>query len=342
MTRLIVLAIAVAVAMFGSVPAQGWGPASAGFSPRDAAALAPAGSPPAAGPAAGEPSADGSQPTPSGEREIQALARAYPEQVAEAALRDGEWSLRVGERWFCWAEGRLLPEELRAEREEFSPYRFYDYPLRLPPLPRLDAAARQRLKDYLAETEAAPPVRHEGLLGALYRAQTRVATEAHLVTVVVLGHTVRVHEQIAGPLRAVAGSLEQLRRHNGEVRRFFEGIDGLAGYNWRPIAGTQSRSYHSYAAAVDLVPRSYGGKHAYWRWAMEQTEEWYALPYGSRWMVPSAVVRAFEEQGFIWGGKWFFFDTMHFEYRPEMLLLSSEARRFGFQPAVVPAAAPAE
>jgi hypothetical protein len=26
--------------------------------------------------------------------------------------------------------------------------------------------------------------------------------------------------------------------------------------------------------------------------------------------------------GFIWGGKWLFFDTMHFEYRPEILILS--------------------
>jgi hypothetical protein len=27
----------------------------------------------------------------------------------------------------------------------------------------------------------------------------------------------------------------------------------------------------------------------------------------------------FERQGFIWGGKWWHFDTMHFEYRPEII-----------------------
>jgi hypothetical protein len=47
----------------------------------------------------------------------------------------------------------------------------------------------------------------------------------------------------------------------------------------------QHRRYHSYGIAVDLVPKSYGGRHVYWRW-----------------MVPEAVVRAFE-------------------YRPEILLL---------------------
>jgi hypothetical protein len=30
-------------------------------------------------------------------------------------------------------------------------------------------------------------------------------------------------------------------------------------------------------------------------------------------------VEIFERHGFIWGGKWFHYDTMHFEYRPEML-----------------------
>ncbi len=55
---------------------------------------------------------------------------------------------------------------------------------------------------------------------------------------------------------------------------------------------------------------------------MSQTDEWYAIPYERRWMVPLQIVEVFEEQGFIWGGKWFFFDTMHFEYRPEILILA--------------------
>ena len=27
----------------------------------------------------------------------------------------------------------------------------------------------------------------------------------------------------------------------------------------------------------------------------------------------------------MWGGEWMFFDTMHFEYRPEVLMLAREA-----------------
>jgi hypothetical protein len=32
------------------------------------------------------------------------------------------------------------------------------------------------------------------------------------------------------------------------------------------------------------------------------------------------IVDIFERHGFIWGGKWYHFDTMHFEYRPELLV----------------------
>ena len=43
-------------------------------------------------------------------------------------------------------------------------------------------------------------------------------------------------------------------------------------------------------------------------------------PARARNLIPHAVVEIFERHGFIWGGKWFHYDTMHFEYRPELLL----------------------
>ena len=35
---------------------------------------------------------------------------------------------------------------------------------------------------------------------------------------------------------------------------------------------------------------------------------------------PTEIVAIFEKHGFIWGGKWYHFDTMHFEFRPELLV----------------------
>jgi hypothetical protein len=36
--------------------------------------------------------------------------------------------------------------------------------------------------------------------------------------------------------------------------------------------------------------------------------------------IPWEIVEVFEKHGFISGGKWYHYDTMHFEYRPELLL----------------------
>lgn len=38
--------------------------------------------------------------------------------------------------------------------------------------------------------------------------------------------------------------------------------------------------------------------------------------------IPLEIVHIFEQHGFIWGGKWYHYDTMHFEYRPEMTTIA--------------------
>jgi len=45
------------------------------------------------------------------------------------------------------------------------------------------------------------------------------------------------------------------------------------------------------------------------------------IPLDRRWIPPAPVIAAFEEEGFIWGGKWLLWDNMHFEYRPELMTL---------------------
>ena len=36
-------------------------------------------------------------------------------------------------------------------------------------------------------------------------------------------------------------------------------------------------------------------------------------------LFPLEIVEIFERHGFIWGGRWKHYDTMHFEFRPELL-----------------------
>ncbi len=81
-------------------------------------------------------------------------------------------------------------------------------------------------------------------------------------------------------------------------------------YNCRLIAGTDRRSMHAYAAAIDIST----AHSDYWQWAKPAAG---LYPYRNR--IPFEIVSVFERHGFIWGGKWYHYDTMHFEYRPEML-----------------------
>ena len=82
-------------------------------------------------------------------------------------------------------------------------------------------------------------------------------------------------------------------------------------YNCRKVAGTEYLSAHGYGIAIDIAL-----KHSsYWRWFLDKPGK--TVKY--RNAIPMEIVRVFEKHGFIWGGRWHHFDTMHFEYRPELI-----------------------
>ena len=87
--------------------------------------------------------------------------------------------------------------------------------------------------------------------------------------------------------------------------------DNAETYEYRPIKDTNRLSMHSYGIAIDISPT----KTQYWK--DEAKEETAHIGYKNT--VPLSVVHIFEKHGFIWGGKWYHYDTMHFEYRPELL-----------------------
>jgi hypothetical protein len=80
-------------------------------------------------------------------------------------------------------------------------------------------------------------------------------------------------------------------------------------YNCRLVADTGQRSSHSYGIAIDLNTAFAD----YWFWGPHAGK----ISYRNR--MPREIVAIFEKHGFIWGGKWYHYDTMHFEYRPELL-----------------------
>jgi hypothetical protein len=114
-------------------------------------------------------------------------------------------------------------------------------------------------------------------------------------------------------INGAAQALEAVSRDLDELPTKFDVfLHPSAGtYNGRVIAGTKRTSAHGHAIAIDIAL-----KHSnYWRNARPGKDGAYAY----RNEIPMEIVRIFERHGFIWGGKWHHYDTMHFEYRPELV-----------------------
>jgi hypothetical protein len=85
-----------------------------------------------------------------------------------------------------------------------------------------------------------------------------------------------------------------------------------ATYLCRMIEGTNRPSPHGHGIAIDIaIPHAH-----YWRWSKPKAS---GVP-AYRNAIPMDIVAAFEAEGFIWGGRWHLYDTMHFEFRPELVL----------------------
>ena len=90
---------------------------------------------------------------------------------------------------------------------------------------------------------------------------------------------------------------------------------GRIPYICRPIAQTNRLSIHAYGAAIDLATK-FGD---YWLWSKGKDGK---ITWKNR--IPLEFVDIFERAGFIWGGKWYHFDTLRFEYRPEIIALAKQ------------------
>ena len=109
---------------------------------------------------------------------------------------------------------------------------------------------------------------------------------------------------------------EEVNALPDEVKRYVAKPIGT--FYWRVVAGEEWLSPHSYGIAVDFqLPAPL---YRYWRWDAKGSSE---VPrYPEKVLADQRlgqIVTIFERHGFIWGGKWRHYDTMHFEYRPELM-----------------------
>jgi hypothetical protein len=110
--------------------------------------------------------------------------------------------------------------------------------------------------------------------------------------------TIEIHKKCAESLTRVVNFIwEQCGKSQDQIHQFgYDVFDGS--FNWRPIAGTNTPSVHSYGAAIDFDAAA-NPQHA----------------TNTKFKSDSLITQAFETEGWIWGGRWSVgsVDAMHFQ-----------------------------
>lgn len=177
-------------------------------------------------------------------------------------------------------------------------------------------------------------LRNEDLLKSVYGSSESEA-RSHLVKVSFLNQSVMFTSQLgaAAALSRAGQQLALLAKSDKEAAKFLapfqSGKYNLKGntFFWRNVHGTPRLSAHSFGAAIDLLTNV---GPMYWLWdemknhpdkakqGEQAYRDTYFIPPGPP-IFNQKVIDVMEANGFIWGGKWNHYDTMHFEYRPELL-----------------------
>jgi hypothetical protein len=222
------------------------------------------------------------------------LLRAYPDALASVDGTDLIW--RDGTRMNV-DDGRpdKSPEEQLRHGSILDQLRL-PYPAGAPPLPPQQDPGR---------------VRNKAFFDKMYGDCKAGQVAPRLVPVVWLpttwGHVVSI-TSVNGVDRQLAQVSRELDELPAEDKKYLYPLGGT--YMCRHVADTGQTSMHGWGAAIDINTAF----SDYWLWHRAAT----GLPtYVNR--IPPEIITVFERHGFIWGGRWAHFDTMHFEYRPELL-----------------------
>ena len=223
------------------------------------------------------------------------LVRAYPQAL-------------VGhdDDFIFWRDGTKMPVGKSEEQKSFD-----------------DLLRRASIVDQLSLQyplgDSGPPAvnadpgrfRNEAFFKKMYGDCNNGEVTKNLVSIVWLprswGKTVSVTQVngVADRLKEVSAEIDAL---DPTIKKAAYPIAGVL--SCRPVVDTGRMSMHGYAAAIDLN-LNYSD---YWLWNSKSK----TIPYKNR--MPRQIVEIFERNGFIWGGKWYHYDTMHFEFRPELLI----------------------
>lgn len=260
---------------------------------------------------------------------LRILRSSYPDVDFDCAYSeaDSDWIINVSiegrSAALFWADGKLLPQDALAQKDLYFPL-MYKYNFELQDPADFTEEDIKQIRDFSSPEnrtrgKGTPPFFYD----VVYDCASRVSLERHITNISFLGKTTNAHERLKKPLASVEIAIYAAAKTDAEVKEFVDTLLSADSYSWRNISDSGNRSFHSLGLAVDVLPRGWGSKNVYWAWRRDiDPENWMLLPLERRWMPPRKVIEIFEQNGFIWGGKWTIWDNMHFEYRPELILFS--------------------
>ncbi len=246
--------------------------------------------------------------------------RAYPDHIA--SVKDNE---------LIWQDGTKMPIKTSADPKSlekalndpdlymqlYIPYP--QGPLKNPPSPDSDPGRIRYVPFFQKMYGSTKEEVLKNLTEIPWMPRTFQGKEASSLPVTKVNHVSEI-------MQALSNDLDDLVQKKPEYKKYLANPAGT--FSWRLIAGTNRPSAHSFGMTIDINTK-YSN---YWLWDYKKAHNLSidapvnetelkpedVPPYKNQ--IPWDIVELFEKHHFIWGGKFFHYDTMHFEYRPELFI----------------------
>jgi hypothetical protein len=230
---------------------------------------------------------------------VQVLADAYPDNIT--GYRDGAIVLRGGTRMVC--DDRRDKDYLQLLDETDIEDMFKEvYP-----------AGRHDVPEYLHDSGR---YRCDAFFRRIY-GRNEKKVRKNLATVDWFGQKM--------PFSRVNHAADSLKAVERELKSLYPQYEAYfrqsSSFYWRKVRGADRMSAHSYGIAIDICTDF----SDYWKWSNPDKNETDSITYENR--IPAEIVDVFERHGFISGTKWYHYDTMHFEFRPELLMYANSVNK---------------
>ncbi|WP_236097024.1 M15 family metallopeptidase [Helicobacter sp. MIT 03-1614] len=228
------------------------------------------------------------------------VKRYYPQVVR---IADNQVVLNDGSS-FVWDDGLEKSYDEQILNPDMNDAFTYPYPLKGYVLNRNEDTSR---------------IRHLGFYKAIY-GHSEEDVSAHLVKLPWFKQRFDKSFIVVTTANGVDKAFERvMHKLENLPQAYYQFLSDQDAFYWRNIADSPNLSPHSFGIALDINTQF----SKYWLWDKKERNE-----YQYENQIPLEIVQAFEEEGFIWGGRWWHYDTMHFEYRPEIICYAKNIQKY--------------